>query len=591
MQDSREKTNWLIRLLQRSGRAKISIIISILIGIIGIASGLLPYYAVAKILVLILNESITWNDIILWISFGAFGFFIKHVFHSISILMSHRATFEILRNIRKDIVNKLKKVPMGFIINHSSGKLKNILVDEVERLEQPLAHLIPEFISNVIAPVVIFVTLLLLDWRMAFASLVTIPIGFFCYSMMMQNYKSRYQKYSDANNKMNSVVVEYINGIEVIRTFNQSAASYKNYSDAVSSFKDYTLAWYKHNWPFSSTGSAVMPTTMLGVLPIGGILCMQGTLSIDTYVICIILSMSLAGPIIRITELIDNVSLMKQSERIIDELLKEEELKEAKEPITGCGNQFDFYDVSFAYDKKQVLNHISFSTGENKTTAFVGPSGSGKSTIVRLMARFWDVTSGKICLGGVDIRDMSLTDLMNQVSYVTQDNFLFHFSILENIRMGNPNASDIEVVRAAKKAYCHDFITKLENGYHTLAGDAGKKLSGGEKQRIAIARAILKNAPIVILDEATAFTDPENEELIQKSIAELTKGKTLIMVAHRLSTIVNADQIIVMNHGNIEAFGGHEELLNNSLLYKNMWNTYMETTNWNMKGDERQILC
>ena len=583
MQESEKESNWLLRLLKYVKKGKGKIATSIIVGIIGIVSGLVPYYAVAQILVQVWNQNLSLGSLTLYCVLAGAGYLVKHIFHSISTLLSHDVAFEILKNLRLSIAEKLRKLPLGYVLEHSSGELKNILVDEVERLELPLAHIIPEFTSNVIAPICIFFYLCCLDWRMALASLLTFPIGGYCYYKMLSNYKEKYQKYSDADNRMNGTIVEYVNGIEVIRMFNQGERSFQKFSEAVISFRDYTLAWYRYNWPFTSAAFSIMPTVLVSVLPIGGYFCMIGSLSVDSYITSLILAMSLVGPISRITELIDNVSVLKQSEKKIFQVSTAQELPDTGQIRTLAGRQFEFRGVSFSYGGAEVLHNISFCTGPNQTTAFVGPSGSGKSTIARLMARFWDVGRGQVLMDGIDVREIPLDNLMQCISYVTQDNFLYNFSILENIRIGRPNATDEEVIEAAKQASCHEFILQLEKGYHTLAGEAGNRLSGGERQRIAIARAILKDAPIVILDEATAFTDPENEAHIQKSLRYLTKGKTLILIAHRLPTVIYADQIIVMNQGKVDSRGTHEELLQSSQLYRTMWNTYIQAIEWEAK--------
>lgn len=429
----------------------------------------------------------------------------------------------------------------------------------------------------------VFVYLVCIDWRMALAMLVTLPFVLIAFAMMMKNFNKLYADYMESNNYVNGVIVEYVEGIEVIKAFNQSSSSYEKFTKAVESFKDYTLKWYQNSWKVMNFVAAVLPSTFLGTLPIGMYLYWNGSLTPQDLAMCLILSLGIVGPLMNFTTYINETKAIEYAVHDVDELLHAEELPDTGKPVEVPSKDIQLQDVSFSYDKesgKQVLSHINLKIPEGKFTALVGPSGGGKSTVARLIARFWDVNDGKITIGGVDIRSMPLAQLADIVSFVTQDNFLFNCSIKENIRLGNPDATDEEVYAAAKAACCDEFIQKLDNGYDTMAGDAGNRLSGGEKQRISIARMILKNAPIVILDEATAFTDQENEEKIQQSIAALTKGKTLLVIAHRLSTIKNADQIIVLQNGQVENMGTHQQLLDSDSLYRDMWEAHIGAQNW-----------
>ena len=418
---------------------------------------------------------------------------------------------------------------------------------------------------------------------MALAMLVTLPFVLIAFAMMMKNFNKLYADYMESNNYVNGVIVEYVEGIEVIKAFNQSSSSYEKFTKAVESFKDYTLKWYQSSWKVMNFVAAVLPSTFLGTLPIGMYLYWNGSLTPQDLAMCLILSLGIVGPLMNFTTYVNETKTVEYAVHDVDKLLHVEELPDTGKPVEVQSKDIQLQDVSFSYDKesgKQVLSHINLKIPEGKFTALVGPSGGGKSTIARLIARFWDVNDGKITIGGVDIRSMPLAQLADIVSFVTQDNFLFNCSIKENIRLGNPDATDEEVYAAAKAACCDEFIQKLDNGYDTMAGDAGNRLSGGEKQRISIARMILKNAPIVILDEATAFTDQENEEKIQQSIAALTKGKTLLVIAHRLSTIKNADQIIVLQNGQVENTGTHQQLLDGDALYRDMWEAHIGAQNW-----------
>lgn len=408
---------------------------------------------------------------------------------------------------------------------------------------------------------------------------------------LMRNYNSQYAAYMEANNHVNNVIIEYVEGIEVVKAFNQSTSSYEKFVGAVKSFKDFTLAWFKSTWKTMNLMMAIMPTTLLGVLPIGLLLAQSGSITPAELAMGIILSLSIVGPLMKATTFINEAKSMEYAVEAANELLNLPVLPDSGKIVPIRHTDIVLQNVSFSYDgtgQNEVLHDISLKMPQGSFTALVGPSGGGKSTVARLIARFWDVTGGSISIGGTNIKELSIRQLSELVSFVTQDNFLFNCSLKENIRLGNPNATDEEVYAAAKAACCDDFIVRLEKGYDTPAGDAGKRLSGGEKQRIAIARAILKNAPIVILDEATAFTDPQNEDKIQKSIMALSKGKTLLVIAHRLSTIQNADQIVVLKKGQIVDCGKQEELLERCPLYADMWQAHIGAKNWSV-GEKKEV--
>ena len=474
------------------------------------------------------------------------------------------------------ITEKLSRVPMGTILDTPSGKFKTVIVDTVEKLELPLAHMVPELTANILIPVLMLVYLFSLDWRLALISLVTIPVGAFCYMGMMKDYEKRYARVLAAGKNMDAATVEYIGGIEVVKTFNQGERSYKKYADTVAENETAKVTWFKQTNGYYVMGLSILTATLVGVLPLGSWLFINGRVEAGTLITCIILALGLVKPLIQALQYTDSLAMVDSTVKEVGNLLDEPELVRPTERAVLADTDVSFDHVTFRYKETEVLHGISFDCAKNGMTAIVGPSGSGKSTIARLIASFWEAESGGVRIGGVDVRNIPLPQIMELVSYVSQDNFLFHLSIRENIRIGKPEATDAEIEAAAKKASCHDFIAALPEGYDTLAGDAGSHLSGGERQRIAIARAILKNSPIVVLDEATAFTDPENEAVIQASIAGLVAGKTLIVIAHRLSTITKADKILVVDKGNVAAEGTHEELLETSNLYKELWKAHMQ---------------
>lgn len=563
---------WILRF---AGQCRGRLTASVLLAVLGSACGIVPYLAVTQIIIRLLSRNYELVPIGLLALLALLGYLGGTWLNTASTMLSHRSAFIILKNIRTELTAKLSRVPMGTILDTPSGKFKTLLVDTVEKLELPLAHMIPELTANILIPVLMLLYMFVLDWRLALISLITIPIGLFCYMGMMKDYEKRYSRVLTAGKNMDAAIVEYVGGIEVIKAFNQSSSSYGKYADAVKENEAAKATWFKQTNGFYVAGISIMPSCLLGVLPLGAWLFQSGSLTAPVFIACIILALGLVKPLIQALQYTDSLAMVDSTIQEIAGMLEEKEMKRPLEPVPLENSNISFREVSFGYGDAEVLHRISFDAAPCGMTAIVGPSGSGKSTVARLIASFWEADSGEVQIGGVDVRSLPLKQVMDMVSYVSQDNFLFHLSVKENIRMGRPDASDEEVIAAAKQASCHDFISALPQGYDTLAGEGGSSLSGGERQRIAIARAILKNSPVVILDEATAFTDPENEAVIQASINELVRGKTLIVIAHRLSTITAADKILVMDNGRVEAEGTHDALLKDCPLYRELWEAHI----------------
>lgn len=538
---------------------------------------IVPFLMVALLADELYRGTATIQRVLFFSGIAAICQLIKMLLTWRSSLMSHKISFTILKNIREAITDRMAKVPMGVMLETPTGTFKNLIVDNVAKLEDSMAHFMPELPSNIAAPLCSILLIFILDWRMGLASLITIPLGILFFAAMMRGYGPRMENYMRSANDMNSSLVEYVSGIQVIKAFNRSASSYGKYSKSVNYFHDSTMEWWSQCWFWNAAARAVLPSTLLGTLPVGAWLYMEGTLSLPVFLISLVVPLGFVAPLMKVSEAMEQVSMIKGNLEQVTAFLKTPELVRPSEPVSLGERTYQFEDVHFGYKETEVLHGISFQTRPGTMTAIVGPSGSGKSTIAKLMAGFWDVTSGSVRFGGQDIRQIPFEQLMGEISYVAQDNFLFDKSIRENIRMGNPAATDEEVEDAAKAANCHDFIMQLEQGYDTLAGDAGDRLSGGERQRITIARAMLKPSSVVILDEATAYADPENEALIQQAISKLVAGKTLIVVAHRLNTIRNADQILVVANGNIAGRGTQEELLRECPIYQKMWQDYAGT--------------
>ena len=580
-----QKDNWVKILFSFAAPCKGKMALSVFCAILSVAGGFIPFWAVYEILLAFINQNVTLNGILIWCLVGAAGYLLRVACHGISTILAHISAYTILEGIRLKIADRLMKAPLGEVMGRRIGYLKNIIMDKVEDLEPPLAHMIPELTSNLLLPVAIFIWMLVIDWRMGLAVLIAPVLAMIPMFFLMRNYNSQYAAYMEANNHVNSIIIEYVEGIEVVKAFNQSTSSYEKFVNAVQSFKEFTLAWFKSTWKSMNLMMAIMPTTLLGVLPVGLLLVQNGSISPAELAMGIILSLSIVGPLMKATTFINEAKSMEYAVEAANELLNLPVLPDSGKIVSIPHNNIALKHVTFSYDgseQNEVLHDVNLELPEGSFTALVGPSGGGKSTIARLIARFWDVTGGSITIGGKNVKELSIRQLSELVSFVTQDNFLFNCSLKENIRLGNPNATDEEVYAAAKAACCDEFIVRLDKGYDTPAGDAGKRLSGGEKQRIAIARAILKNAPIVILDEATAFTDPQNEDKIQKSIMALSKGKTLLVIAHRLSTIQNADQIVVLKKGRIVDCGKQKELLKRCPLYADMWKAHIGAKNWSV---------
>lgn len=587
-----QKENWIRTLLSFAGPCKGKMILSVFCAILSVGGGFVPFWAVYEILILFIDQTVTLRDIQFWCLVGVAGYLVRVVCFGASTILAHISAYTILEGLRLKIADRLMRAPLGEVMGRRIGYLKNIIMDKVEDIEPPLAHMIPELTSNLLLPLAIFVWMLVIDWRLGLSVLIAPILSMIPMAFLMKNYNSQYAAYMEANNHVNSVIIEYVEGIEVVKAFNQSTSSYEKFVGAVESFKGFTLDWFRSTWKTMNLMLAIMPTTLVGVLPVGLLLNRAGQITPAELAMGIILSLSIVGPLMKVTTFINEAKSMEYAVDAANELLNLPVLPDSGKMVPLRHTDIVLQDVSFSYgmnggEEQDVLHRINLTMPEGSFTALVGPSGGGKSTIARLIARFWDVTGGSISIGGRNIKELSIRQLSELVSFVTQDNFLFNCSLKENIRLGNPNATDAEVFAAARAACCDDFIARLEKGYDTSAGDAGKRLSGGEKQRIAIARAILKNAPIVILDEATAFTDPQNEDKIQKSIMALSQGKTLLVIAHRLSTIQNADQIVVLQKGQIVDCGKQEKLLARCPLYADLWQAHIGAKNWSV-GEKKE---
>ncbi len=561
--------------LEFAGRKRSYYLGSVLLAILGVAASFVPYLLIADVVGKLLSGNRDLNYYLTSVVLMAICWVVRVTLHSISTTLSHVATFNVLGGIRQQLCKKLSTIPLGSVLDDNSGSYKNIIVERVDSMETTLAHIVPEFTSNILLPIVMFIYLLTLDWRVGLSNLIPAVIGLLFAAVMMAKSQGEFEVTVQKTKYLNDTAVEYINGIEVIKAFGKTGSSYEKFVNAAREGADCFINWMRKCIWWQAGSLSFMPATFLGVLPVGLYLVKKGSLAPEDFITCIILSAGLISPLVVAFSYMDDIMKMKTIFGEVTEILEREDMvRPQKLTKLPQGSDIVLRGVTFSYKDKEILHGIDMDIKQGQVNAFVGPSGSGKSTIARLIDSLWDVDSGSITYGGVDIREIPLEYYTSQVAYVAQDNYLFDLSVMENIRLGKEGATDEEVIEAAKACGCHEFILGLEKGYDTIVGGAGGHLSGGERQRICIARAMLKNAPVVILDEATAYTDPENEALVQQSVAKLVAGKTLIVIAHRLSTIQDADQIFVINDGRIEASGSHNELLSNCILYRKMWEAH-----------------
>lgn len=604
----------LKKVLDYAGDYRKTTYASIVVTLCGVAASVIPYFFAYQMLIPLLGygemsaQGIVWRVIAIAVCGILYAFlYVK------GLSLSHRAAYHTLENIRISLQRKMEKQPLGTIQEKGVGVIKKMFIDDIESIELLLAHALPEGISNVAVPVFVFIAMFFVDWKLALLSLCSLPLGFVAMGAMYGQGMGKMGAYYEAAQKMNNTIVEYINGMEVVKVFNRDGESYRRFENDVRNYRDFTLDWYRVCWPWMALYNSLIPCIALFTLPVGAWFVLKGWSDLPDLVLVICMSFGIGSPLLRSLSFMSTLPQVNYKIESLEKLMSAPPLVQAEKPFIGKDHSVSFENVRFDYEagsgknaegkgwesgnqvsekKKdtEVLHGISLSAKEGSLTALVGESGSGKSTLAKLLVHFYDATGGAVKIGGQDVRDMSIEALNKEISYVSQEQFLFNMSLMENIRLGRLDATDEEVMEAAEKAQCNEFLDRLEKGIHTMAGDGGKQLSGGERQRISLARAILKNAPIVVLDEATAFMDPENEEKMNAAIAQVIRGKTVIVIAHRLHSIVGADQICVLHNGCLAAAGTHDELLKRCPEYQKLWAAAKGSARWKV-STQKEVLA
>ena len=594
--------NPMAKLMGWAGPARGLYALSVILAIVGVAGNVAPYYAAGRMIAGVIDGNRDFAFYQQWCLFATIAYVVYIACHHASTSISHAATFATIARMRQVVADKLARVQLGYVLDTPSGKLKNIMVELLDAIEVSLAHVVPEMTSNLVVSLVVVVYLFTLNWILALVSLVVIPIGMYAYMQMMVDYDKWYGNTLKTGNDMASASVEYVNGTEVIKAFGRSASSYEKFRDAVFAYAHSYIDWMAHCQIWQDAGLSIAPASLVTVLPVGCGLVMLSWLEPATLALMAVLSLSIFPPIYAAIRFIDSIAQVGTVVGEISDVLAQPEQARAEKPakLDATAPAVELDDVRFSYAEptgtaapsgapadataagaekdvaaREVIHGVTLAVPAGSVTALVGPSGAGKSTLARLVAGLWDATSGTVRVEGARVQDMTAAQLASQVSYVAQDNYLFDDTVMENIRMGRPGATDEEVVACAKASGCDGFIRALEQGYQTRAGGAGGHLSGGERQRVAIARAMLADAPIVILDEATAYMDPENEAEVEQAVSRLVAGKTLIVIAHRLSTVTGADKIVVIDDGRIAAKGTHAELMASCALYHDMYEAHI----------------
>ena len=592
------------------GKYKKYTVIASVLTTLGIIANVAPYFFLYQLILPLTRHQLPDFHFVVvrvLLIFACLAFYA--ISYTTGLCFSHVSAYNTLKNIRISLKSKLENQPLGNIKEMGTGQIKRVFTDDIDQIELLLAHAIPEGIANLLVPLIVILAMFIVDWRLALLTLAIIPVGVFAMSMMMKAGMSKMGPYYESAKKMNNTIIEYVNGMEAIKVFNKDGDSFRRFGDAVRGYRDFTLAWYKVCWPWMAVYNSTLPCLAFFTLPIGALLVLNGTIDLSQLLLVLCMSFSIGSSILRALSFGGKIPQLDYKIAELEKMMNGDAIKQGTHGFEGKNYDIEFSNVRFTYKKNlahgfetsndvsdsnkkdfalaksnpcdnEVLHGINLTLKQGTTTALIGESGSGKSTLAKLLVHFYDLDSGSIKIGGQDITDMSIEALNNQISYVAQEQFLFNTSLYENILIGRPTATREEVLDAARRAQCDEFLARFPKGIDTMAGDSGKQLSGGERQRISLARAILKNAPVIVLDEATAFMDPENEEKMNAAIAEIVKDKTVIVIAHRLSSIKNADKICVLKAGNVIAEGTHEELMKNCEEFQKLWAASTQAAEW-----------
>ena len=573
------------KIFEYAGPYKKNMYVATVVVLVSVLMGVLPFVLAYQVIApLVMGESIEASFIILRVVLVLVCLVLQALFYGWGLNLSHKAASDTLLRLRTALQKRFEKLPLGIIQDKGTGTVKKLFVDDVDSLEVLLAHSMPEGIANLMIPIAVYVAMFFVDWKLALLSLASIPISLIAMMTMYSVGMKKMGPYYMAGQKMNNTIIEYINGMEVVKVFNKDVDSYERFRKDVSDYRDYTLAWYKAAWPWMAIYSSLLPCTIILTLPVGAWFVLSGWSTLPNLILVLCLSLSIGMPLLKSLGFLPTMPQLNYKISALEQVLDAPELQQTEGAFHGKDDTITYDHVSFGYQATQpgpdgkpvvtmdeVLHDISFTAKAGQKTALVGESGSGKSTLAKLLIHYYDPQKGSISIGGQKLCDMSLEALNSRISYVAQDQYLFNTSLLENIRLGRLNATDEEVVEAAKKAQCMEFLKKLPQGIHSMAGDAGKMLSGGQRQRLAMARALLHDTPIYLFDEATSNVDAESENDIMAAIRSLAGRKTVILISHRLANVVDSDCIYVLDKGRIAERGTHAELLKKQGTYSRLY--------------------
>ncbi len=579
----KNKQSAILLLLQVAKPGKIRLTVSALLILAGSVCSIAPFYIAYLIIVKVINQSFVFNDLISLGIWAGIAIILQMLFSGVAMVLSHIAAYKILFQLRVKLANKMTRLPLGYFESTSSGFIKKVMMGDIEAIEEFIAHNLVDLLSVIFIPLFIFVWLATIHFPLALLCIFPVFAGFVLQRIRMRIEAGTVQRFFKLKGQMNTTIIEFIKGMPVIKAFNQSVFSFKKYKDEALAYSNHWIEMNRKAAGFFAVYALMMDIGIVLMLPIGGWLFLKGTLPLSSFLMFLFLGLGLTRYMKQLTAFGSNITQIGKGVEALNNIMDSKEMENKGNVCQLDNYDIEFNNVSFGYGKKMILKDICFKCPQGTITALTGNSGAGKTTVGRLIPRFWDIEQGEIKIGGVNIKNIQSDVLMRKVSFVFQDVFLFNDSVLENIRMGDKSISEEKVIEIAKQAQCHDFIMNLSDGYKTRIGAGGTFLSGGEKQRISIARAIAKDSPIIILDEATSYADTENEVKIQKALSVLLKNKTVLIIAHRLSTIKNARQILVFREGKIIENGTHGQLYDMNGSYKTMWDMHTDAAKWGIK--------